>query len=50
MQITHAPPGTRHFGNGTLGCAQCGEHLYMSEWYRIRHLWACDAAVTRSRR
>ncbi len=49
MQITHAPRGTRHFGNGKVGCAQCGEHLYMPEWSecmdrdRIRHLWACDA-------
>jgi hypothetical protein len=49
MQITHAPRDTRHFGNGRLGCAQCGEHLYIAEWSeymdrdRVRHLWACDS-------
>jgi hypothetical protein len=51
MQITHGPRVPRHFGNGKplIGCAQCGEHLYMPEWSEcmdrdhIRYLWACDA-------
>jgi ribosomal protein S27AE len=31
-----------------IGCAQCGESLFMPEWSelvgesRVRHLWQCD--------
>jgi hypothetical protein len=45
----HTTLTTAHAGKPLIGCAQCGEMIYVAEWsedvdaHRVRHLWECAA-------